>query len=111
MSAKFPEYKGLNLPNVAKEMLEYWAENSIFEKSVTTREGNKPFVFFEGPPSANGLPGVQFYVAVTRAKDQLYLTYPMTNPQSYTGEYMTKPSRFLEAIPTELTEEWEVSTW
>ena len=45
MSAKFPEYKGLNLPNVAKEMLEYWAENSIFEKSVTTREGNKPFVF------------------------------------------------------------------
>lgn len=52
-----------------------------------------------------------FYVAVTRAKDQLYLTYPMTNPKSYTGEYMTKPSRFLEAIPTELTEEWEVSTW
>ena len=52
-----------------------------------------------------------FYVAVTRAKDQLYLTYPMTNPKSYTGEYMTKPSRFLDAIPTELTEEWEVSTW
>ena len=52
-----------------------------------------------------------FYVATTRAKDQLYLTYPMTNPKSYTGEYMTKPSRFLEAIPTELTEEWEVSTW
>ena len=52
-----------------------------------------------------------FYVAVTRAKDQLYLTYPMTNPKSYTGEYVTKPSRFLDAIPTELTEEWEVSTW
>ena len=52
-----------------------------------------------------------FYVAVTRAKDQLYLTYPMTNPKSYTGEYMTKPSRFLDAIPTDLTEEWEVSTW
>ena len=63
MSAKFPEYKGLNLPNVAKEMLEYWAENSIFEKSVTTREGNKPFVFFEGPPSANGLPGVHHVLA------------------------------------------------
>jgi isoleucyl-tRNA synthetase len=63
MSAKFPEYKGLNLPNVAKEMLEYWAENNIFEKSVTTREGNKPFVFFEGPPSANGLPGVHHVLA------------------------------------------------
>ena len=63
MSAKFPEYKGLNLPNVAKEMLEYWAEKSIFEKSVTTREGNKPFVFFEGPPSANGLPGVHHVLA------------------------------------------------
>ena len=63
MSAKFPEYKGLNLPNVAKVMLEYWAENSIFEKSVTTREGNKPFVVFEGPPSANGLPGVHHVLA------------------------------------------------
>ncbi len=52
-----------------------------------------------------------FYVAVTRAKDQLYLTYPMTNPKSYTGEYMTRPSRFLDAIPAELTEEWEVTTW
>ncbi|MBK1853758.1 UvrD-helicase domain-containing protein [Verrucomicrobiaceae bacterium 5K15] len=52
-----------------------------------------------------------FYVAVTRAKDQLYLTYPMTNPKSYTGDYMTRPSRFLDAIPTELTEEWKVSAW
>ena len=51
-----------------------------------------------------------FYVAVTRAKDQLYLTYPLTNPKSYTGEYMTRPSRFLESIDG-LTEEWQVSTW
>ncbi len=63
MSTKFPEYKGLNLPNVAKEMLKYWEENNIFEKSVTTREGNKPYVFFEGPPSANGLPGVHHVLA------------------------------------------------
>tara|TARA_B110000003_G_scaffold152808_3_gene153568 strand:+ start:40369 stop:43776 length:3408 start_codon:yes stop_codon:yes gene_type:complete len=63
MSAKFPEYKGLNLPNVAKEMLKYWEENNIFEKSVITREGNKPYVFFEGPPSANGLPGVHHVLA------------------------------------------------
>ncbi|NWK56048.1 ATP-dependent helicase [Verrucomicrobiaceae bacterium N1E253] len=52
-----------------------------------------------------------FYVAVTRAKDQLYLTYPMTNPKSYTGEYMMRPSRFLDAIPDEMTEEWKVSSW
>ncbi len=63
MSAKFPEYKGLNLPNVAQEILSYWEENNIFEKSVTTREGNEPFVFFEGPPSANGLPGVHHVLA------------------------------------------------
>jgi isoleucyl-tRNA synthetase len=63
MSAKFPEYKGLDLPKVAEEMLDYWQENNIFEKSVTTREGAKPYVFFEGPPSANGLPGVHHVLA------------------------------------------------
>ncbi|WP_233897909.1 isoleucine--tRNA ligase [Tenacibaculum piscium] len=58
MSTKFTEYKGLNLPNVADEILDYWKENNIFEKSITTRDDNKPFIFFEGPPSANGLPGI-----------------------------------------------------
>lgn len=60
---KFPEYKGLDLPKVAGDILNYWQENNVFEKSVTTREGNKPFVFFEGPPSANGLPGVHHVLA------------------------------------------------
>ncbi len=63
MSAKFPEYKGLDLPKVAEEILGYWQENNIFEKSVTTREGAEPYVFFEGPPSANGLPGVHHVLA------------------------------------------------
>jgi isoleucyl-tRNA synthetase len=63
MSAKFPEYKGLDLPKVAEEILNYWEENNIFEKSISTREGNEPFVFFEGPPSANGLPGVHHVLA------------------------------------------------
>ncbi len=58
MSTKFTEYKGLNLPNVADEILNYWKENNIFEKSITTRDESKPFIFFEGPPSANGLPGI-----------------------------------------------------
>ncbi|MDB2442875.1 isoleucine--tRNA ligase [Flavobacteriales bacterium] len=60
---KYPEYKGLNLPNVAAEVLANWQNNQIFEKSITTREGNKPFVFFEGPPSANGMPGIHHVMA------------------------------------------------
>jgi len=63
MSTGFPEYKGLNLPNVAEEILKYWQDNNIFEKSVTTRENAEPYVFFEGPPSANGLPGVHHVLA------------------------------------------------
>ncbi|WP_092206754.1 isoleucine--tRNA ligase [Bizionia echini] len=63
MSNKFPEYKGLDLPQVATDILDYWKQHNVFEKSVTTREGAKPFVFFEGPPSANGLPGVHHVLA------------------------------------------------
>lgn len=63
MSKKFPQYKGLNLPKVAEEILAFWEENQIFDKSVTSREGQEPFVFFEGPPSANGLPGIHHVMA------------------------------------------------
>ncbi|WP_324720093.1 isoleucine--tRNA ligase [Salinimicrobium sp. HB62] len=63
MSAKFPEYKGLDLPKVAEEILHFWKENDVFEKSVTSRDGKEPFIFFEGPPSANGLPGIHHVMA------------------------------------------------
>ena len=63
MSKRFPEYKGLDLPKVAEEILNYWEENDIFEKSVSTREGKEPYIFFEGPPSANGLPGIHHVMA------------------------------------------------
>ena len=63
MSTKFPEYKGLDLPKVAEEILAYWQENDIFEKSISTREGNEPYIFFEGPPSANGMPGIHHVMA------------------------------------------------
>jgi len=49
-----------------------------------------------------------FYVALTRSKDELYLTYPMVNPKSYTGEIFQRPSRFLEDCPDEMLETWEV---
>jgi DNA helicase-2/ATP-dependent DNA helicase PcrA len=53
-----------------------------------------------------------FYVAVTRAKDELYLTYPMINPRSYTGDVIQRPSRFLDDFPRELVEEWRVgNSW
>jgi len=49
-----------------------------------------------------------FYVGLTRAKDELYLTFPMTNPKSYKGDYICHPSRFLEDFPAEMVEEWDV---
>lgn len=73
MINKFPEYKGLDLPKVAEEILAYWKENDIFEKSVSTREGKEPFVFFEGPPSANGLPGIHHVMA--RAIKDIFCRY------------------------------------
>lgn len=73
MSTKFAEYKGLDLPKIAEEILSYWKENGIFEKSVTTREGKEPFVFFEGPPSANGLPGIHHVMA--RAIKDIFCRY------------------------------------
>lgn len=73
MSKKFTEYKGLDLPKVAEEILNYWEENKIFEKSITSRDGNEPFVFFEGPPSANGLPGIHHVMA--RAIKDIFCRY------------------------------------
>lgn len=63
MNKKYPEYKGLNLPDVASKVLEKWERDRVFERSVTSREGQTPFIFFEGPPSANGLPGIHHVMA------------------------------------------------
>lgn len=63
--SKYPEYKTLNLPDVAAKVLKSWAEKDIFNKSVSSREGKESFVFYEGPPSANGLPGIHHVMART----------------------------------------------
>ncbi|MFZ4670800.1 MAG: isoleucine--tRNA ligase [Flavobacterium sp.] len=73
MSAKFTEYKGLDLPTVASEVLEFWKKNNVFEQSITSREGATPYVFFEGPPSANGLPGIHHVMA--RAIKDIFCRY------------------------------------
>lgn len=62
---KFKEYPGLNLSEVNKSMLERWKELDVFHKSIETREGKPSFVFYEGPPSANGLPGIHHVMART----------------------------------------------
>ena len=62
---KFKEYTGLNLSDVNKEMLTRWDEKNIFHKSIETREGKPSFVFYEGPPSANGLPGIHHVMGRT----------------------------------------------
>ena len=61
----FNEYKRLDLPALSKEVLEMWEKENLFEKSVSTREGHPQFLFFEGPPSANGMPGIHHVMART----------------------------------------------
>jgi isoleucyl-tRNA synthetase len=73
MTNNYPEYKGLNLPNVAKTVLEKWQRDNVFEQSITTREGKTPYIFFEGPPSANGLPGIHHVMA--RAIKDIFCRY------------------------------------
>lgn len=65
MNNKFPEYKGLNLSQINKDILKVWEENNTFEMSLKTREGHPSFVFYEGPPSANGMPGIHHVMART----------------------------------------------
>ena len=60
---KFNEYKHLDLTKIAEEILAFWKAANIFEQSITSREGAIPFVFFEGPPSANGVPGIHHVMA------------------------------------------------
>jgi len=69
----FKEYKGLNLPTVASEVLEFWKKEQIFKQTIEIRAGQKPYVFFEGPPSANGLPGIHHVMA--RAIKDIFCRY------------------------------------
>src|SRR6056297_3456235 len=71
--SKYPEYKGLNLPDLADEILKDWEENHTFEKSVESRPADKPFVFYEGPPSANGMPGIHHVMG--RAIKDIFCRY------------------------------------
>ncbi|HEU4553114.1 MAG TPA: isoleucine--tRNA ligase [Chitinophaga sp.] len=65
MASQYQEYNQLNLPQIGKDILQQWEAGQAFEKSVTLREGATPFVFYEGPPSANGMPGIHHVISRT----------------------------------------------
>ena len=69
----FKEHKQFKLSEISQEILSYWEEEAIFEKSISSREGQAPYVFFEGPPSANGMPGIHHVMA--RAIKDIFCRY------------------------------------
>ena len=70
---KYKEYKQLNLSDTGKEVLEFWKAQNIFEKSISSRPANNPYTFYEGPPSANGMPGIHHVMA--RAIKDIFCRY------------------------------------
>ena len=96
MSNKYTEYKSLNLTETATKIGEFWKENKIFEQSLETRKGNPSFVFFEGPPSANGTPGIHHVMART-IKD-IVCRY-----QTLKGKYVVRKAGWdTHGLPVEL---------
>lgn len=102
MKAKYPEYKGLNLPNVAASVLENWQKESIFKKSIESRNGAPSFVFYEGPPSANGLPGIHHVMG--RAIKDIFCRY-----QTLKGKQVLRKAGWdTHGLPVELGVEKEL---
>ncbi|MFD1257053.1 isoleucine--tRNA ligase [Mucilaginibacter terrae] len=69
----YKEYKQLNLSQIGKDVLEFWKENNIFEKSISSRPASNPYTFYEGPPSANGMPGIHH--AMARSIKDIFCRY------------------------------------
>lgn len=102
MSKNFKEYKQLDLVQIANDVLEDWKQNQIFEKSVSTREGQENFVFYEGPPSANGLPGIHHVMA--RAIKDIFCRY-----QTLKGKQVHRKAGWdTHGLPVELGVEKEL---
>ena len=99
MAAKYQEYKHLNLTDIAKTVGKYWEENDIFQKSMDIRKGNENFVFYEGPPSANGVPGIHHVMA--RAIKDLFCRY-----QTQKGKYVERKAGWdTHGLPVEISVE------
>lgn len=100
--SQFKEYKNLNLIDIAENVSEFWDKNKTFEKSVETREGNPEFVFYEGPPSANGMPGIHHVMA--RALKDIFCRYQTQNGK----QVFRKAGWDTHGLPVELGVEKEL---
>ena len=99
MAQKYNEYKQLNLTKIADEVKAFWDKNDIFKKSLDIRRGNEPFVFYEGPPSANGVPGIHHVMART-IKD-LFCRF-----QTLKGKYVERKAGWdTHGLPVEISVE------
>lgn len=102
MNKKYQDYQGLNLPQIASEVMEKWKTEDVFLKSITSREGNESFVFFEGPPSANGLPGIHHVMA--RSIKDIFCRY-----QTLKGKQVKRKAGWdTHGLPVELGVEKEL---
>ena len=99
---QFKEYKNLNLIDVAENVSEFWKANDTFAKSVETRQGNPEFVFYEGPPSANGMPGIHHVMA--RALKDIFCRYQTQNGK----QVFRKAGWDTHGLPVELGVEKEL---
>jgi isoleucyl-tRNA synthetase len=98
----FKEYKNLDYAALADEILDFWTKNDIFEKSISTREGKPTFTFFEGPPSANGTPGIHHVMA--RAIKDIFCRY-----QTLKGKQVKRKGGWdTHGLPVELQVEKEL---
>jgi isoleucyl-tRNA synthetase len=96
---KYTEYKQLNLPKVAQETLDVWDKEKVFEQSIANREGAEPFVFYEGPPSANGKPGIHHVMA--RSIKDIFCRY-----QTLSGKQVKRKAGWdTHGLPIELAVE------
>lgn len=102
MKKNFIERSGLNLPEVGREMLKEWGEEDLFHKSIEEREGCPQFVFFEGPPSANGHPGIHHVLA--RSLKDTFCRYQTMNGK----QVMRKAGWDTHGLPVELGVEKEL---
>ncbi|AYZ14104.1 isoleucine--tRNA ligase [Chryseobacterium arthrosphaerae] len=100
--SQFKEYKNLNLIDVAENVAEFWKQNKTFNKSVEIRQGNPEFVFYEGPPSANGMPGIHHVMA--RALKDIFCRYQTQNGK----QVFRKAGWDTHGLPVELGVEKEL---
>jgi len=100
--SQFKEYKNLNLIDVAENIAEFWKQNKTFNKSVEIREGQPEFVFYEGPPSANGMPGIHHVMA--RALKDIFCRYQTQNGK----QVFRKAGWDTHGLPVELGVEKEL---